>query len=114
MDKEMRRILQSIARGWHPTTGQRVSLAEQMAAVDRLNAAEAQDKQERLARDRMKAEMALAADKIEVQKAEVAVKALEVLATSGMQPEQLLEVVQGFTGKLLSGPTVLALEAKDD
>lgn len=86
---------------------------QQMAALDRYNHLSAQMADRELARDRMNAELALAADKISIQKAEVAVKMLEVLVKAGVDPQDVLAQVAGMSDKLLSLPSALALEVKD-
>ena len=105
--------LQTLARGLD-YAGERVPLHIQMAALDRYNSMKAEIINRQLAAQRLDAEMALVKEKLIIQKAEVAVKALEVLAKSSLDPERLLEVVQGFTGNLLGAPQALAIEQKDD
>jgi hypothetical protein len=105
--------LRTMARGINPANGNRLSTAEQMVAMDRYNHLSAQAADREVMKERHAAEMALAADKIEVMKAEVTVKALEVLVKAGVPADQLLALVKDFSGNLLSAPTHLMLEAKE-
>jgi|TARA_R110000751_G_scaffold48638_1_gene108189 hypothetical protein len=105
--------LQTLARGTD-YAGERVPMHIQMAALDRYNLMKSAAIERQLAQKRLDAEMALVTDKLAIQKAEVVVKALEVLAKTSIDPERLLEVIQGFTGNLLGGPGVHALEQKED
>lgn len=113
-ERDMLYQLQALARGGcDPRTGMQVTMDQQMAALDRYNHLSAQMADRELARDRMNAELALAADKISIQKAEVAVKMLEVLVKAGVDPQDVLAQVAGMSDKLLSLPSALALEVKD-
>lgn len=83
----------------------RVAVEENRLKLDALQAAERLKLDTYVATERLRIEERLGGERLQIEKAEVMVKALQVAATAGVDPERLLEAVMGFGDKLLPGPT---------
>lgn len=131
-----RQDLELIAAGICPITRARmgpggqalVSVADRARAIEMLSRLDKQDaEEERLAneekrkderlreeREARQAQQELEYARLDVEKAKVVVRALEVAAQGGVAPEQLLEAIQGFSAGLLPAAPLRQLAVHDE
>jgi hypothetical protein len=132
-ERDMLMKLSTLARGFDPITLTQVSTSEMMAAQKQYQDFKHQADQRRYAREKLQHEAELElqrldtqkelehrrldieADRVSVQKAEVIVKALEVAAQHGVNPEHLLGAIRDLGANLLAGPakSPLLLDKKE-
>lgn len=112
IERDMLTKLATLARGFDPVTLNPVSSEEMMAAQRQYHELKTQSDQQKLARERLAQEAELEhrridveVERVQVQKAEVMVRALEVAAHAGVSPEQLLGAIRDFGAQLLPGPS---------
>jgi hypothetical protein len=131
-EHEMLEKLLMQARGMDPVTMQPIPPSEARHAATLYQQMKADADRRRLERDRMESERAIEAarltaeteiehrkldieqEKVQVQKAELVVRAIEAAAGNGLDPDRLLEAIGNFSNHLLPPPpTVKAIEQKD-
>jgi len=132
-ERDMLLKLSTLARGFDPVTLNQVSTTDMMAAQKQYQDFKHQADQRRFAREKLSHEanleglkldtqkelehrrLDIEAERVSVQKAEVIVRALEVAAQHGVDPNMLLSAIQDLGKNLLAGPATssLLLERKE-
>ena len=114
--------LSALARGVDPVYLLPISHSEMLEAQKRYFDLKASIDQRKLAKAQLDQsyeiehrKLDIEAERVNVQKAEVMVRALEVAANSGVNPEILLGAIRELGANLLAGPaaSTLRLEKKD-
>ena len=115
-ERDMLNRLSALARGVDPTTCLPVSSAESLAAQKQYFEIKNQLEQRQLNQSKLdndfqieQRRLDIEADRVNVQKAEVIVKALEVAANAGIDPQQLFGAIQQLGSNLLSGPAMTSV-----
>ena len=113
VEQDMLLKLSTMARGLDPVHLTPITPAAMMAAQKQYHDLKHQIDQRRFAREKLAQEAELEhrkldieVEKVQVQKAEVMVRALEVAANAGVSPDQLLHAIQDF-GRNLMGSSML-------
>jgi hypothetical protein len=131
-EQDMLNKLATLARGVDPVTCLPISMTEMMDAQKQYHELKNQIDQRRIQREKISQEVQIETmrqetqrelehrrldieeERVKIQKAEVIVRALEVAAKQGVDPQALLGAIRELGTNLLPGPATALLETKSD